>query len=221
MEHALSYANPDLYVFLSKGRYQLVTSNAIYSWADLYANFVKAFQRLRWELLPGDDLLSLGLGLGSIPYMLETKFNKSFHYTAVEVDEQVIYLAQKYVLDELKIPIQVIHADAVAFIRQTSQKWDMICVDLFIDDEIPGGALSVDFIRDMKARLSEDGLILFNSLARTQDDMKESRRFLDEIFLPVFPAGGYLDVGGNWILVSDKRFFAADSVLSAKTQTTL
>jgi hypothetical protein len=52
-------------VNLSRGRYQL-SAHAVYSYAGLYGNFRRVFQKLRWDLLPGDKVLILGLGLGSI-----------------------------------------------------------------------------------------------------------------------------------------------------------
>lgn len=207
LEDAPSYINPHLFVNLSRGRYQLVTSHAVYSFADLYGNFARAFRKLHWDKLKGDEVLLLGFGLGSIPFMLETKFRKSFRYTAVEADEQVIYLAQKYVLDELKSPIEMHHTDAIKFLQRTNKQWDMICVDLFIDDEIPADAQTKEFLVRLSESIVDGGIVLYNSLARTKDDILKSRQFLDEIFLPVFPAGGYLDVGGNWILINDKKFF--------------
>lgn len=206
IEDAASYINPHLYVNLSRGRYQLVTTNAIYSYADLYGNFFRTFEKLRWDILRGDEVLLLGFGLGSIPYMLEKKFHKAFHYTAVELDEQVIYLAGKYVLDELKSPFEIHHVDATKFIRSTSRQWDMICVDLFIDDVIPSDAQSIDYMICLRESLTTDGILLYNCLSRTHADVKKSRAFLNEVFLPVFPEGGYLDVRGNWILINDNRF---------------
>jgi len=207
VEHTPSLINSDLYILLAKGRYQLVTSNAVYSWADLYANFFKAFQRLDWSRVSGDNVLILGLGLGSIPYMLKTKFNKSLKYTAVELDQDVIQLARKYVLDDLEVPVQIFHADASEFVVQPTQQWDMACVDVFIDDRIPDRIKTTEFLESLRACLTESGLVLYNTLARTKADRDRSQRFLEDVFLPVFPDGGYLDVGGNWILVNKKSFF--------------
>jgi hypothetical protein len=207
IESAPSVINPHLNVYLSKGRYQLTTAHAIYSFGDLYANFVHTFQRLNWEVITGKTILVLGLGLGSIPFMLERRFKKSFSYTAVEADEQVIYLARKYVLDELRSHVEIIHEDAVSFIWQTSRCWDMICLDLFIDDEIPQGAQTGEFMIRLKACLTENGVLLYNRLSRTRDDVEQTKQFLETVFMPAFPAGGYLEAGGNWILVNDLRFF--------------
>jgi hypothetical protein len=207
IEDVPSYLNPHLYVTLSNGRYQLSTQHAIYSYGDLYGNFRKTFQKLRWDLLPGSEVLLLGFGLGSIPYMLEHKFNKSFRYTAVEADEQVIYLAGKYIMPDLK-SVTLYHADAAAFMPQSTGRWDMICVDIFVDDEIPPYIRSTEFMYELNAHLSPGGILLFNTLSRTKEDVRHSQQILDKVFLPVFPDGGYLPVGGNWMLTNDTVFFS-------------
>ena len=92
--------NEILDLYLVKGRYQLCTENAIYSYGDKYDNFANAFKQI--DLDKVNDVLILGLGLASIPYILETIHQKAFNYTGVEIDDEVIYLASKYVIDDLK-----------------------------------------------------------------------------------------------------------------------
>src|SRR4029078_9090284 len=89
--------NPELKVTLHRGRYKLITYGAIYSFEDLYSNFRKSFERLKWDQLEIGTCLVLGLGLGSIPDMLVTKFNKKISFVAVDIDEVVIEMALEYV----------------------------------------------------------------------------------------------------------------------------
>ncbi|MEL7021873.1 MAG: hypothetical protein AAGK47_09700, partial [Bacteroidota bacterium] len=86
IESAPSEINPHLYVSLRRGRYQLCTANAIYSYEDLYSNFYKAFEQVNLHKIKGDRVLILGYGMGSIPYILEKKMNYDFNYTAIEID---------------------------------------------------------------------------------------------------------------------------------------
>ena len=71
IESAPSPINPHLYVSLKKGRYQLCTANAVYSYDELYNNFSDLFPQLKIEQLPGQRILVLGFGLGSIPLIIE------------------------------------------------------------------------------------------------------------------------------------------------------
>ncbi|MEL6942276.1 MAG: methyltransferase domain-containing protein, partial [Bacteroidota bacterium] len=185
------------------GRYQLSTANAIYSYEDLYTNFYQAFRQVS---LPSDtsDVLLLGFGLGSIPRMLEKQFQKTYHYTAVELDESVLYLAQKYTLPQLNSPIETICTDAYAYAVQSQQQYDLICMDVFLDDQIPEQFQSIDYLKALKKMLRSDGLLLYNCLAAKKEDQLASQQFYESKFVEVFPNGTYLEVDGNWILMNNK-----------------
>jgi hypothetical protein len=207
VESAPSEINPHLYVSLKRGRYQLCAAHAVYSYGDLYNNYSRTFRKLPWEQLKIEKVLLLGLGLGSIPYMLEKVFDRDFQYTAVEVDDSVIYLAQKYVLDELKSPIETIQADAFAFVAQEQSKYDLIAMDIFLDDVVPDRFEQQEFLLNLRSLLAENGLLLYNRLASTMEDRKKSGAFYENEFLKAFPEGGVLDVGGNWMLHNQKDIF--------------
>lgn len=202
IESASSEYNPHLYVSLRNGRYQLSTAHAIYSYGDLYTNFDRAFQRIDLHSLPGNEVLILGLGLGSIPVILEQKYDKHYHYTAIEIDEAVLDLANRYILDELHSPIQLICADADAFVMQSDAKFDLICMDIFLDDEVPTVFESTVFLEALRDLLNPGGVLLYNRLAAKSKDVERTKAFFDHQFLPVFPQGAWLDVGGNWILIN-------------------
>ncbi|MEN0047883.1 MAG: fused MFS/spermidine synthase [Bacteroidota bacterium] len=201
IESAPNEINPHLYVSLRNGRYQLSTANAIYSYEDLYINFYKAFQQIQ---LPDNqsNVLLLGFGLGSIPRILERQFYKTYRYTAIELDESVLYLAQKYTLPQLSSPIETICTDAYAYVLQSEQQYDMICMDVFLDDTIPEPFQTVEYLQALKQRLSPDGILLYNCLAAQKKDQLATQTFYENQFSQIFPNGTYLDVEGNWILVN-------------------
>lgn len=205
IESAPSEINPHLYVSLHNGRYQLCTANAVYSFEDLYTNFLWAFEHLNLDKAPGKDVLILGLGLGSIPLILEKKFGRNFRYTAVEKDESVIYLAERYGLDSLKAPVSIICADAYAFILQNQEQFSMICMDIFLDDKVPEIFESQAFLEGLRNALAPGGLLLYNRLSDTEKDRRATRHFFERQFLRTFPQGAYLDVGGNWMLLNHKE----------------
>lgn len=204
IESASSEYNPHLYVSLNRGRYQLCTANAVYSFEDLYDNFFKAFQKIDLESLPGRRVLVLGLGLGSIPQILEKHFNLAFHYTAVELDEAIIYLASKYVLNDLESSIEMICADAANYVEQSQDTFDLICMDIFLDDEIPSIFEKTIFLEQLKAILHPQGILLYNRLSLTDRDVAKTKQFFETTFLSVFPQGTYLDVQTNWVLMNRK-----------------
>ena len=73
IESASSVFNPNLELYLVDGRYQLCANDAIYSFDDKYANFAEAFDKTKWSDFQVKNALILGLGLASIPYILEKK----------------------------------------------------------------------------------------------------------------------------------------------------
>lgn len=199
--------NPQLRVLLHRGRFKLVTLGAIYSFSDLYSNFRMSFERLDWKKLNIQSCLVLGLGLGSIPDMLTTRFKRKIKFTAVEIDELVIQLANEYVLKPKQIEIQTFTSDAASFLEWHNAKYDMICSDVFSGDRIPLSLQSESALLSMKNMLKPGGVLLYNRLSRFEPDTSANLKFRDEVFLKVFPEGGYLDVEGNWMFVNNLKAF--------------
>ncbi|MCB0704782.1 MAG: fused MFS/spermidine synthase [Saprospiraceae bacterium] len=206
IESSPSPVNPHLYVSLRRGRYQLSTANAVYSFGDLYDNFRKAFEQLDLDRLEGKDVLLLGFGLGSIPYMLERNFDRHFRYTAVELDEAVIDLASQYVIPQLEATVELIEADAYAYMLQNSRQYDLIAMDVFLDVQVPPPFESPEFLEALKAALKPDGILIYNRLAQTKPDKERTSNFYTDRFKKHFPEGDYLDVDGNWMLLNRSDF---------------
>ena len=201
LETSSSDYNELLQVSLLSNTLQLCSKNAIYSFGEKYDNFYKAFQKIPDLLDEVETVLVLGLGLGSIPYMLEQKFKYDFDYTFVEIDEEVVRLANEYTLQYLESSQQTYSTDAYVFLLQMPQKFDMICMDIFLDDVIPSDFESTDFLKLLKKRLNKGGFVLYNRLTVSAKDLKNTELFFKS-FQQVFPDASYLDVGGNWLLCS-------------------
>ncbi|MDH3649329.1 MAG: class I SAM-dependent methyltransferase [Saprospiraceae bacterium] len=200
IESASSVFNPTLQVSLYRGRYQLSTERSIYSFDDLYVNYLQAFKKV--TLPPnGGEVLLLGVGLGSVPFMLEHIFKKKYSYVAVEIDDVVIYLASKYTLSRLSAPIETICADATAFVQQDSRKFDLIIVDLFLDDVIPESFEHSDMNEQVRDKLKPGGLVMYNRLYRTYGDRQRTEKFYHEVFEATYDQSSYINVKGNWILL--------------------
>ena len=202
LESSSSEHNAELHISLNKGRLQLSTANAIYSYADKYENFFKTFEQITLDTQT-EDVLILGFGLGSIPFMLENKFDKKYNYTGVELDDEVIYLASKYVLSSLKSDVLLVEADAINYMHQCTQTFDLICIDIFVDDQIPDAFLTYEFLTLVKDSLSEIGIVIFNHLADRPSYEQKARSYYNDVFLRVFPQGKYLQVLGNGMMITD------------------
>lgn len=205
LETASSDLNPELAVVLDRGRLQLLSGNAIYSWDDLYHNFTIAFGSLEIENEPFEDALVLGFGLGSVPFILEKIYSRKYHYTAVEWDEMVAALASKYTLSRLSSPVEIITADAAVFVEVSGAEFDLIAIDIFEDDETPAQFESEGFLQACSQRLRPGGLLLYNRLYNSLQNQRKTSRFYENTFLKVFPEAWKIDTGGNWVLTARQK----------------
>lgn len=194
--------NHYLEIMYSRGRYQLNTENAIYSFEDLYLNFYEAFKQLNITERSIKNVLILGFGLGSIPVMLERNFKQNYHFTGVEIDEEVLILANKYGICGLSSPIELICADAFQYAAQCSGKFDLICMDVFKDATVPKTFETLDFLNNVNALMEKNGLLLYNRMAHNEVQKEENQLFFEGKFKQVFPNGKCLDLGSNSMFVA-------------------
>ncbi len=197
-----SEVNPKLDLYLKQGRYQLCTPHAVYSYGDLYDNFTRSFDAIDLDLLDIKRVLVLGFGLGSIPFILEEVFEKTYDYTAIELDCKVIDMAKKYVLPEMKSSVDLICEDALHFVNNCKEKFDLIAMDIFIDDTVPKDFEKDEFLIKLKNLLSIEGVLLYNRLSFNKKDKADTKEFYEQKFMPAFPEATYLDVNGNWMLLN-------------------
>lgn len=209
LETASSEYNEFLQVSLVHGRLQLVAEDAIYSFGDYYLNFRKLFEQFDFEQLPENaSVLLLGLGLGSIPELLEDYLALDYEYVAVEIDPVIIEMAANYSLPALRSPIEVNQADAYAFLQVDHRKYDLICVDVFQDATVPEHLNGDDFLELLKDSLNPGGAIAYNRIADTKEHARLALEYYEGPFLQAFPAGTMLNTRGNYMLVNEERFLA-------------
>lgn len=206
IESSSSDLNEELHVILSRGRLQLCSANVIYSYEDLYKNFSLLFPKIDYSFLENKKVLILGFGLGSIPILLEQNTETPLNFIGIEKDEEVIYLANKYILSKIKSPVQLICADANVFVQTTFDKFDLILIDVFIDNVIPSELLSLEFLSKVKQLLNTDkGLVVMNTLASDLKTKETSQKFYSDVFKSCFPSAAALTLHKNLMLVSNSK----------------
>ena len=201
IESAPSEINPHMYVSLVKGRMQLCTENAVYSYEDRYDNFRLLFDQIKLKDQPFESALLLGLGLGSVPLLIELSGTPIKQMTFVEVDSQVIYLAEKYSLKQLTTPYTTFCADAQFFAKGHSQTYDLILSDIFLDDVIPEYFQSTDYLDGLANLLNPNGMIIMNTLASTPKDKHLSSTYFENVFKVKFPQAEMRHVWENHMLM--------------------
>lgn len=209
LECVASQHNPVLTLCLSNGRLQLYTDNAIYSYEDLYDNFLEAFKQLDLSKKSFQKILVLGFGLGSVPFMLEKKFGLQANYTGIEIDEEIIRLASEYALPKIQSHCTLITTDAYSFVDINEEQFDMIVVDVFLDNAIPSRFESVYFLENVKDLLAPDGLLLYNRLTTTDRDKEKHKEFFENAFSPIFREAIEVEVEDNTILLNSPMYLAS------------
>ncbi len=202
LDKASTPLNPVLDLSLRQGRYYLTTKNAVYSFGDLYDNFSKTFKRVDFSKNSINHALVLGFGMGSVPFMLEHVFGQKINYTGVEADAKIVEWAERYTLPNLHSHVKLLHHDALDFVETCTSKFDLVVVDIFLDDLVPTEFESLAFLENTKKLLAENGLLLFNRLVDTEVALTTTQQFFEKKFKVVFPEGIYLDVDGNWMLAN-------------------
>lgn len=196
-----------LHVGIKKGRLMLSTDLTIYSWDDKYMNYVWGFQKLNWQKIQLQNGLLLGMGLGAVPYILEKRFDTSIPFTAIEIDPDVVRLAQKHSLPRLKTVPHVICSDASSAIFGLKETYDLIVIDICKEDYIPEVFESEAFIRQIKHLLSDNGIVMYNRFYSTFKDHFRTDRYFKNVFLKTFPQGYLLDQNGTCLLCNNKNSF--------------
>lgn len=192
--------NREMELWLSSGRLKLTTRNAIYSYEDRYKSYSLALHRLRHWLPAVEQVLILGFGLGSIAVMLERQHGLKPHIVGVDHDPLVLGWYSRYYNSA---NVQLEEADAGLFVQQCQARFDLICIDLFKDAQIPAKFNSPQFLLEVKGLLNQGGKVLFNRLTMEPGLATATRTYFQQTFLNVFPSGQYIDSGGNWVLVGE------------------
>ena len=191
-----------LELIYSRGRYALRTENAIYSFEDLYHNFRESFYQIPLDDFPIKNVLVLGLGLGSVPRMLERLFKKQYSYTCVDIDNEVIRLAKKYGLSDLESPVNTVCADAYEFVKNAEIKYDLVVVDLFIDDTVPSKFEKIEFLKNVEQLLTSNGILMYNRMSSTAESAQKPEDYYNSTFTKVFENAAFIVVRGNKILLN-------------------
>ena len=169
-------------------------------------NFVGAFLHINLDLIK--SVLILGYGLGSIPTIIEKTYHKSYKFTAIEIDPEIIRLALKYTMPELKSSVDLIESDAYTYMKYEDAKYDLICFDIFVNDVIPAKFLTDTFASKLKERLTDPGVLIINMLYHTDEDRVKTNEYVNTIFCKVFEHHKTVFIRNNLMIFGWKRSIA-------------
>ncbi len=143
------------------GRKILNSAHTNYSYGSLERVLTHGLQKL--DLSGVRNVLLLGLGGGCVVKALRKKFNFNGLIKALEIDEVIINLALHEFSLSKDTSLDVVHADAFNYIINVEEKYDLIIIDLFIDNTVPCKTFSKAFWENINKLNSRHGCFLFNA----------------------------------------------------------
>jgi len=151
-----------------------------------------------------DSVLLLGLGGGSAVQTLRTDFHTQGTVTAVDFDPDVIDIA----MNEFGLAddnhLEVICADAFNFVKEIHQQFNLIIVDLYVDNAIPGKVYTFQFWDNIIGLLHDEGKFIFN--AALNSSKKEQLQLLSHHLEPEIETSFFNNVAGtNMLMTGIKR----------------
>ena len=202
IEKRHSQINGTLEVSLHRGEWKLSTRNAVYSFGRFYTSYKSAFYQLDISNFQAQNLLLLGVVMGSIVQLLANHPTLR-EITAVDIDPVIMDLAKKYWPDnDNKFKTTFNTSDALDWLEKhdKNQKFDLVLADIFIDDITPERMLTTHFLALLKKVLAPKGMLIYSKINYTEVHQKINEKF-DVIFQNEFPTGFTLKAKDNKIYV--------------------
>ena len=158
--------NPYLEVNLHNGIFLLDTDKVNYSFGGGYIVFEKTFEHFQIRHRIFSNVLMLGFGAGSVANILTEKYGLKCKITGIEKDPVVIELAKQYFnIDNYK-NLELICEDAYTFVQQNNNSYDLIVMDIFIDDEVPKSFHKEEFLYNLNRLLASNGILFYNIMTK-------------------------------------------------------
>lgn len=109
------------------------------------------------------ESLLLGLGGGCVIESLRDTFEYTGQITAIEIDATIINIATKEFNISDGDGLRIIKIDAFNYVTQCKSQYDLIIIDLFIDNEVPDKFYSFRFWEALIPLINLDGYVIFNA----------------------------------------------------------
>jgi spermidine synthase len=154
------------------------SKNTNYSYGSLQRILRRGLQAIGFKnIKDSNSILVLGIAGGSVIKTLVNEIDFKGKITGVEIDPEIISLANKYFkLNEIN-NLTIIIEDANQFVQKTNQTFDLIIIDIFQDNSMPEFLFETVFIENTKSLLIPGGYLLFNTMIHTKSDQERNKLY--------------------------------------------
>lgn len=196
-----------LEVVLDNGKLVLNTSDVNYSYGSLHDLFFLTFKKINLQDRKIKNALILGFGAGSVATLLRDTFDKDCKITGVEADEVMIELAKKHFNIDRFNNLTLHIMDAYNYVLKCTEQFDLIILDLFIDDRTPALFSDERFISALGKLLSHSGIICYNRMVTDEKPRNQAEELMKSMELNIGPCFYFQYRSGNsvnWMIIHDK-----------------
>jgi predicted O-methyltransferase YrrM len=165
----------------ANGELVLDSKNTNYSYGSLQRVLRLGLKTIGFDkIIKMEHVLLLGVAGGSVVKTLVDEIKFSGRITGVEIDPEIIKLANKYFkLDEIQ-QLEIIIDDAFEFVLKTKEHYDLIVIDVFQDTKMPDFLFESYFINRICSLLKSKGFVLFNTMLLTEQHNLRNKKYISD-----------------------------------------
>jgi len=173
----------------ANGELVLDSENTNYSYGSLQRILRYGLRNIGYDkILEMNHILLLGVAGGSVVKTLVDEIQYKNKITGVEIDPDMIEVANKYFnlnkIEQLKIVID----DAFEFVLKTKEKYNLIIIDVFEDTKMPNFLFQKFFLDRICELLKDNGFILFNTMILDEAHNLRNKKYIAEVNTEIFTA---------------------------------
>lgn len=175
-----SAVSKDLEITWNNGQLVIDSKNTNYSYGSLQRILRKGLKAIGFEKVAAmNHILVLGVAGGSVIKTLREEVRHLGKITGVEIDPEIIEMANRYFgLDEIP-DFELIIDDAFEFVLKTKEKYDLIIIDIFQDTVMPNFLFEKFFINRIGFLLNPDGYLLFNTMILNSEQELRNQKYCE------------------------------------------
>lgn len=166
----------------ANGELVLDSENTNYSYGSLQRILRYGLRNIGYDaILKMDHILLLGVAGGSVVKTLVDEIQYKGKITGVEIDPEMIKIANEYFnLNQIK-QLEVVIDDAFEFVLKTKNKYNLIIIDIFEDIKMPNFLFERFFSERICSLLQNHGFVLFNTMILDEAHNVRNRKYISEI----------------------------------------
>ncbi|UMY65357.1 MULTISPECIES: spermidine synthase [unclassified Flavobacterium] len=162
----------------ANGQLVLDSQNTNYSYGSLQRVLRLGLEDIGFDTIRKmEHILVLGVAGGSVIHTLTEEVGFTGRITGVEIDQEVLQLAERY-FDLGRIPtLELVCDDAFEYVLKTKLLYDCIIIDIFRDTDMPNFLFEHFFIQRIGSITKSNGFIMFNTMILTSVDNDRNRAY--------------------------------------------